>query len=271
MTMHPHADMSFANHILNSDLLNSGALAGLCGPGTLGAIALAAFVTALIGGFGHCATMCGPFVLMQVAGDDRDRSGPALRRLGGALLPGYQAGRYTTYMALGALAGGAGGGVVQVTGLRWLMAVLLAVAALAMAGQAVKGWLPARWPARWRNSLPGTAFAARLGPLLARAALKGQGADGSPVRGYRLGLILGLLPCGFLYAALAAAAATGGAAGGALVMGAFVTGTLPALTLVSVAGFGLASRWRLWAGRIAPPIYLINALTLGSLAVRILR
>lgn len=269
MTMHPHADMSFVNGILHSDALNSGVLAGLCGPGTLGAIALAAFVTALIGGFGHCATMCGPFVLMQVTGDDRDRSGPVLRRLGGALLPGYQAGRYTTYMALGALAGGAGGGVIQVTGLRWLMALLLAVAALAMAGQAVKGWLPARWPARWRG-LPAPAFAARLGPLLARLALKGQDGKGG-VRGYRLGLVLGLLPCGFLYAALAAAAATGGAAGGALVMGAFVTGTLPALTLVSVAGFGLASRWRLWAGRIAPPIYLINALTLGSLAVRILR
>lgn len=256
-----HAEMPWLE-----TLLNSGTLAGVCGPGSLGGVMIGAFAMALVGGFGHCATMCGPFVLMQVTQTGADGSGgdgPLLRRLPAALLPGYQAGRFTTYMALGAAAGGLGGGAVALTGFKELTAVLLGLAALVMAACAAKGWLPTL------GAAPGLPRGATR--LLARMAGGGGTGGGMGARGYRLGLVLGLLPCGFLYAALAAAAATGGALSGALVMGAFVAGTLPALTLVALAGFGLAGRWRAWAVRLAPPVYLVNAVTLGTLAVRILR
>jgi uncharacterized protein len=61
-------------------------------------LASALFLTALVGGFAHCSTMCSPFVLAQLpVGAD----GPATRlaRLSsGALLP-YHLGRLTTSLA----------------------------------------------------------------------------------------------------------------------------------------------------------------------------
>src|ERR1700747_2444553 len=85
------------------------ALAALCGTsGTLGLfpVAAALFSVGLVGSFAHCAPMCGPFVLMQLAEPAR---GFALRRLTASALPGYQFGRLTTYVALGAVLGGLGG------------------------------------------------------------------------------------------------------------------------------------------------------------------
>jgi uncharacterized protein len=81
--------------------------------------------------------------------------------------------------------------------------------------------------------------------------------------------VLGLLPCGFLYAALLAAAASGGAIAGALAMAAFALGTIPALAVVGVAGTALLRRWRMAARSVAAGIFLLNAATLGALALRL--
>ena len=60
----------------------------------------AAFVSGLLGSFGHCAAMCGPLVgsLSLAAG-----AGGARRSLAGQLA--YHAGRITTYGAVGAAMG----------------------------------------------------------------------------------------------------------------------------------------------------------------------
>lgn len=227
------------------------ALLGLCG--SPGAIAGSLFLTALIGSLVHCLPMCGPFVLMQ-AGNPTD--GPLLRRLGGALLLRYQTGRIATYVALGALAGTAGGWVVGEGLLRWAPAALLGVAAVAFLAQAAArvAALPA---------IVLSALSRPLANLIVPLAARRPG-------GFRLGLLLGLLPCGFLYAGLAAAAATGSALGGASAMAAFGLGTAPALVLVALTGRAALAKWRVQAAPALTFLLLFNALTLSAAALRLI-
>lgn len=239
-------------------------LAALCGLGdplALPAIALGLFGVALVGGFAHCAPMCGPFVLMQVA--DHDGAAPTVRRLARGILPFYQAGRLTTYVALGALAGGLGASFAALAPMHWAAAALLGVAAIAFLLRGLTGalhLLPLPHQGMLAASWAGTV--ARLaGPLLRHR--------GSGTAGYALGLVLGLLPCGFLYAALLAAAATGSVLAGALAMAAFALGTVPALAAIGVAGTALLRRWRVAAETVAAGVFLVNGATLGALALRL--
>ena len=111
------------------------------------------------------------------------------------------------YGTLGAVAGGAAGLVTLASGLRWGLAALLVLAAVLMLAQASKrlgGWVPRLgWPT---PRLP-RAVERRIGALLA---------DPTGWRGVLLGVLLSALPCGLLYAALAAAAAGGSALAGGL-------------------------------------------------------
>ncbi len=79
---------------------------------------------------------------------------------------------------------------------------------------------------------------------------------------------MGLLPCGFLYAALAAAAGAGGAAQGALAMAGFALGTVPSLLVVGFAGAMAAKRWRAALAALAPGLLAINAALLFWMAWR---
>ncbi|WP_051212297.1 urease accessory protein UreH domain-containing protein [Rubritepida flocculans] len=229
------------------------------GPGGLPALMGALFLAGLAGGLTHCLGMCGPFVLAQTAAIAPDAlGGGALRRLTGAALLPYHAGRAIGYGLLGALAGGAGALFAQASGVRFLAAGLLLLAGLLMLAQAsarLSAWLP---------RLPAPPFAraleARLAPLM--AAPTGW-------RGVRLGVFLSALPCGLLYAALAGAAASGSALAGALAMVAFVAGTMPALMALAFFGRGL----RHLLGGAAPAagaiLFLLNAAVLIGLAVRL--
>ena len=166
------------------------------GPGGLPALIGALFLAGLAGGMTHCASMCAPFVLAQSAAvADEAARGGTLRRLAGAALLPYQAGRMIGYAMLGAAAGGAAGLVAFSSGLRWLLAALLLLAAAIMLAQAssrLTALLP-RLPGL-RPRLPAV-VERRIGRLL--AAPTGW-------RGLLLGLLLSGLPCGLLYGALAA-------------------------------------------------------------------
>jgi uncharacterized protein len=229
---------------------------------TAAQLAIALFLTGLAGGFAHCGTMCSPFVLAQlpVGGDG---AAPRLARLAsGALLP-YHLGRLTTYALLGTIAGGFGGGIVRLTGFRAPLGGLLLLAACLFLAQAVDRLLPSLAGAtpgaagRWA----GGKLAAIIGPLLRQSHGR---------RGYLLGVALGFLPCGFLYAALAAAAGAGGAFAGGAAMAAFALGTVPSLLTVGLVGVAAAQRWRFAAARLAVPVFLFNALILGRMAIGML-
>jgi hypothetical protein len=216
------------------------------------------FVIGLIGSATHCSAMCGPFVFAQVAA--RLAAAPAsaggeFARLAGAALLPYQLGRLTTYATLGAVAGGLGGQLAAVTGVRWLAASALVLAAALFLLQAAGGWA--------RGGGASSALGAWLGRQVAPLLRDPRGS-----RGYALGLALGLLPCGLLYGALAAAAASGGAVAGAGSMAAFAVGTMPALVGAGWLGVFFERRWRPALRVIAPPLLVVNAATLLLLAWR---
>jgi uncharacterized protein len=246
---------------------------GLClhdlaalGPGGLAAVAGALFVAGLAGGVTHCAGMCGPFVLAQVAARaDHARAGGALLRLGGAALAPYHAGRLLGYALLGAVAGGAAGLMAAGTGWRPLLAAPMGLAAVLMLLQGLAR-LGMRMPAP-RSRLPtmlADGMVRGLRPLLA-----------GPAAGWRGSLLLGFLlsglPCGLLYGALVAAAAAGSALAGALAMAAFALGTVPALVGVGLLGRFFGRRWAATpAFRAAGAgLFLLNGGVLGTMALRL--
>jgi len=216
----------------------------------------------LAGSFIHCLGMCGPFVLGQVAAaispNDTVRYTELQRLKDGALLP-YHCGRVTTYAGLGAVTGGLG--MLLPPSLRWLVAVLPLLAALTLAAQIVPGIarLQPAWPA-----LPGLArlIAGRAGRLLVAAPRH-------PLALWRLGLLLGFLPCGFLWSALAAAAVSGDALQGALAMAAFGIGTMPALIGLGWGGALLGRRHRQWLRRAALPLQGLNVVFLLWISARV--
>ncbi len=213
---------------------------------------LALLLAGLAGSLVHCAGMCGPFVLGQVVADSehrRGRYGEWQRLAGAALLP-YHLGRLTTYTALGAVAGTATALVAATTGFAWLSAALLVLGALLMILQAIGLAVGAASP---------------LSRLVARLAAP-LSASRHPAGRYALGLVLGLLPCGLLYGALAAAAGTGNAGDGAVAMLAFGGGTLPALIGVGWLGLLLRRRLRSMAHWVATPLLVVNGLVMLGMA-----
>lgn len=233
------------------------------GPGGLAALASALFLAGLAGGFTHCVGMCAPFVLAQgAARAERDLSGGMLRRLSGAALLPYHAGRMLGYALLGAVAGLAAGLFATLPGLRWALAALLAVAAVLMLAQGVQrlGVLLPAWAHLPALPMP-RALSRPVSALLASP---------TGLRGVGLGLLLSALPCGMLYAALAAAAASGSALAGAIAMAAFAAGTVPALALVALGGqmaMRGRPRWLVPAGGV---LFALNGVVLSVMAVRLL-
>jgi len=70
-----------------------------------------------------------------------------------------------------------------------------------------------------------------------------------------------------VYGALTLAGATGSWAMGALGMAAFGAGTMPMLMLAGFSGALLARRWQAQLRFVTGPLLLLNAATLGYLAV----
>jgi sulfite exporter TauE/SafE len=193
-------------------------------------IALALLVGLLQGSL-HCTAMCGPFALsfgLSVAGAETRWRALTSPRVAGPLLA-QTLGRLTGFVALGAVFGALGSFVdaaARVTGLEAAAAVAGGLAMLLWAVDQARtghgGAALERW-SLWR--LGG------LGRLLRR--LLGRR---DPWGAYAFGLLLGLHPCGLLYAMLLAAAASGSAGHGAALLAAFGLGTVPALSAVAAAG-----------------------------------
>jgi sulfite exporter TauE/SafE len=238
-----------------------GQIVAWCGTG--GPALPGLFLAGLAGGAMHCGPMCGGFVIGQVS--DRLTRLPAARlcearRLGTALLLPYHIGRLATYALLGATAATLGAAAGGQPWFSLLSATLLLLGAVLFAAHAA-----GRMSRAWRGVLPRLESAPPAwGRALARVS---RGIDrGHWSGGLLLGLLLGFLPCGILYAALAVAAATGSPWRGALAMLAFGVGTMPSLFAIGLTGH-LAGR--VAAGRLAglaAPVMLANAVLLALLA-----
>lgn len=227
----------------------------LCRPESWSSIGMpvSLFVAGLAGSLVHCVAMCGPFVLGQVIGDVERapaRTYGEWRRLAGAALVPYHLGRTTTYTLLGAIAGQATALFASTSTFGWLSGGLLVVAACLMIVQALG------------LALGG---AGALGNVFARLAAPLAAAHGSAAR-YGLGVVLGFLPCGLLYGALAAAGGTASAIEGALAMAAFALGTVPALVVAGWGGLMMRRRLRENGRWFAPPLLVANSLFMLALA-----
>lgn len=174
----------------------------------------------------HCAAMCGGFVC-AVSGQGRPLASQIV----------WHAGRGAIYLALGAGAGVLGAGFEHVLvswGLPHVAAVLAGAllvvsGVVALARLAGLGGHHEATPSPFANLLGAGLRGVREWPLLPR--------------GFAMGAMTGLLPCGWLWAFVATAAGTGHAENGLLVMSAFWLGTLPALAAVGLA-----------AGRVLNPL-----------------
>ncbi|MDR3530690.1 MAG: sulfite exporter TauE/SafE family protein [Rhodopila sp.] len=224
-----------------------------------GGLLFGMFAAGAAGSVVHCGPMCGVFVLGQMS--ERMARLPTERlcewqRMGNGLLLPYHLGRLTTYAGLGALAAGSAAVLGQVAWLGGLSAVLLVVAALLFLMHALARILPSgsrfdRAPRFWSKMIGG--FTRRI----RRGSVFGE---------YLLGVALGFLPCGFLYAAIAAAAASANPALGAAAMLAFGMGTTPSLMVIGVAGHAAGRRWSRGVTRAAPVLMALNAMLLLALA-----
>lgn len=184
----------------------------------------------LLGGFGHCAAMCGPVVASLTVLSAR-RVGPG-RALLAQLL--YNAGRVTTYACLGALMGLTGSFVNTAGRLAGIQQAVAVLAGLLMVAMGVGAAAPGAWVRRLEERA-----SARVRRAVA-VVLEGGGVG----RSYALGLLLGFLPCGLSYSAFVGAAATGGLPQGLLFALAFALGTVPALLAVGAASTLLSARLR---------------------------
>jgi sulfite exporter TauE/SafE len=228
-------------------------LGALCTSATTlqGSLLLGLFAAGAAGSVVHCGPMCGAFVLGQMS--ERMARLPPERlcewqRIGNGMLLPYHLGRLTTYAALGAASATA---LAQFAWFSRLSAVLLTIAALLFFSHAI-GRLGKidRTPRAW-GKLIGT-----VTRRLPRGTLFGE---------YLLGVTLGFLPCGFLYAAVAAAASSGPAMGAAAMI-AFGLGTAPVLMLIGIAGYAGGRRWNRGITAAAPALMILNAGLLLALA-----
>jgi len=251
--------------ILLVNLLSSGLAQCRAVVAEHGGLLTSLLMAGLVGSASHCVGMCGPFVLGQTVARLESRPAADMRefhRLAGAALVPYHLGRMTTYAGLGAGAAALAGGIIDVTGLKWLSAALLLLAALFFLGYAVTRL---RVSVPWLSSGGESWWSRRIGRLVRPLFDRPVG-----LRGYALGVALGFLPCGLLYGALAAAAASGGALSGALAMIAFAAGTIPALFVVGLAGHVVGRHWQGVVARAMPVVMMINAAALSYLAWRII-
>jgi sulfite exporter TauE/SafE len=197
----------------------------------------------------HCLQMCGPIVLTYSVSANTAASGHPLLGLHLA----YNAGRTLTYMLLGAAAGAAGGAIGWMGHLAGVENIAAVVAGLAMmvTGIAMLGFGPGL--ERWKGvALPGRLLRP-AGRLIASPAASSK---------FQLGLMLGFLPCGQIYAALMKAVGTASSAGGALTMLAFGLGTSLALIAVGVGSSAITQKAARWGMTLAGVTVLIMGVIL---------
>ncbi len=201
---------------------------------------LLALVTGLLGGFGHCLGMCGPWVASYSLHERTGRDG-----VFNSLLPHlmYNAGRITTYSFIGALMGLGGAFIntaARLSGIQDIAALLMGILMMVM-GAGIAGLLPRTGAAY---------FEKKSGPVLGAAKLFLL-SSGSAWRYYPLGLLLGFIPCGLSYSIFLGSAGQAGMLQGMLYAVCFGLGTVPALLVfgLAVSYLGFLGRLRKWLYR----------------------
>lgn len=213
------------------------------------------------GGITHCVGMCGPFVLTQVTNRLQNISVDdmvGLAKLQNLALFPYHFGRIVTYSFLGFLSSLLAGNIADFSGFKNVAAVFLLVAAVFFLQNAYEFRI---WPVKWRF-LPRVRLDLRV--------LDGLFRDPLGKKGFLLGLVLGFIPCGLLYGALAAVAAISSPVLAGFAMFLFGLATMPALIFSGFGGYFFLKIAKKQLKLLSRVVILINSVTLIIMAFALL-
>jgi len=210
----------------------------------------AGFLFGIAGSF-HCVGMCGPIAMALPFGGSS-----GWRYFVGRLL--YNGGRIVTYASLGALAG-AFGQSLQLAGLQQAISIISGILILLLLV------LPATIKGRSASVMSTDKLMLwvrkKLGYYFQKSSLSSL---------FMVGLLNGLLPCGFVYIALAGAISVPGIDGAMLYMALFGLGTFPLMFLVSLSGKLISLKTRSMFNKAVPYIgmclavlFIVRGLGLG--------
>ncbi len=233
------------------------------------------------GGFSHCIGMCGPFVLTQVS--NRLQILPlenfsGLQRLKNLALLPYHAGRISTYCFVGFCCSFLTNNIQNFLGFKIFSAIFLLGAAIIFLNIFFEGKISTSFlnkkirqkiekifkqiylPFKSKNLESAAHFFTKKISVLFRSP---QG-----FRGYFLGIILGFIPCGLLYAAFLIAGTIANPFLAAIGMISFGIATFPSLFLTSLGGhiFTKIPEFKF----IAKALILLNVIMLVLLAVKLI-
>jgi sulfite exporter TauE/SafE len=214
------------------------------------ALLVTVLAASLVGSL-HCVGMCGPFVAFYSGADGSSGAG---RLLSHAV---YSGGRLVAYLLLGLAAGAIGAALDLAGALAGVQRVAAVVAGVVMVAWGVIALLRIRGFKIFTHS---------NAPLLAgwsRRAFAFVGERPPLVRAASVGLLSGVLPCGWLWAFLVTAAGTGSSLSGAAVMAAFWLGTVPALVAVGLGAQLIGAPLR----RHVPALTAVLLVALGVFAI----
>jgi uncharacterized protein len=228
-------------------------------------IIISLFLTGLVGSFTHCVGMCGPIVMAQIGSKmshiPADKMNNLHRITGGALIT-YHLGRLTTYTFFGIIASL----VVNflfTPNLKYFAAFLLIIAAIIFLSSAFnfKNDFFGKYINKHLSKIFMNSFIGKLATKISN--------NPSGFKGYILGILLGFLPCGLIYAAVAAVSSFPPLIAG-VAMAFFALGTMPSLILVGCTSNIVLHKYQkklMWFAKI---IMAINAVTLIYMAIKLL-
>ena len=170
---------------------------------------------AFLGSFGHCIGMCGGIVLAYTT-IKIDPASSKISKSAAHLL--YSLGRVLTYTILGAIFGGLGS-VIQFSNTSRGVVLIMVGVAMILAGLSLMGKL------KFLTIIEHSFSSSNLYKVTFKKILNSK----SNASFFALGMLNGLLPCGFVYFFAITAAGTASPISGALVMAIFGMSTIPAM------------------------------------------
>ena len=201
-----------------------------------------ALLVGFLGSF-HCAGMCGPIALALPV----NHASPATV-LWSRLL--YNVGRIGTYALLGLLAGLVGH-TLTLAGFQKALSISSGVLILLVAFTSMM-YTRIHFLNQWLTRFTG----------LIKRRFKKLFSQRSPLTLFLIGSVNGILPCGFVYLALAAAVSSGNFLSSVSYMALFGLGTLPMMLFISMAGNFFGLRFNRLVSKATPYIAIAVALLL---------
>ncbi len=208
------------------------------------------FLIGFFGGFSHCIGMCGGIVLtytLKIQENDPIEKPSKWQTIKPHLL--YNGGRVLTYTFLGEIFGLIGSTIGIIFAIRDFQGGLQLFAGFIMLlmGIELAGLIPSLSP----NTFPGiNKFKQLITSFFNRVNRRNI---------FALGLILGFLPCGLVYAAGAKAVSTQSLFGGMLVMLFFGLGTFPAMVLTGLTAHLISNKLRQRLYKLAAVLVILLA------------